>query len=118
LIDTVLSLDDFVKVFRSEGGVPRDLRVCVKQESAGEHFIKMQVIVSAGIYNSVTGQPKKVLRCIVAQRTFNYHFLAADFETEAKKKYKEWVEQAYKQVEEKLRFKPIEGYWSWGDGTV
>jgi len=115
MIDTVFSLDDFVKVFKIEGGVPRDLRVCVKQESAGEHFIKMRVIVSAGIYNSVTGQPKKVLRCIVAQRTFNYHFLTADWETEEKKEYKEWLEKAYKYVEEKLLLKPIEGYWSWRD---
>ena len=113
MIDTVFSLDDFVKVFKIEGGVPRDLRVCVKQESAGEHFIKMQVIVSAGIYNSVTGQPKKVLRCIVAQRTFNYHLIATDVETPERKEYREWVKEAYRKVEEKLGFKPIEGYWSW-----
>jgi len=113
LIDTVLSLDDFVNIFSCEGSNKSDIRICVRRESAGEHFIKFQVIVSAGIYNLVTGNPKKVLRCIVAERTFNYHFLTADWETEDKKKYKEWVKEAYKKVEEKLGFKPIEGYWSW-----
>ena len=113
MIDTVFSLDDFLKVLGREGGKSSDIRVCVKHDSAGEHFVKCQVIVSAGIYSPLTGRPKKVLRCIVAQRTFNYHLMATDVETPERKEYEEWVKEAYKKVEEKLGFKPIEGYWEW-----
>ena len=114
MIDTVFSLDDFLNIFSCEGN-KADVRICVKQDSAGEHFVRCQVIVSAGIYNLVTGQPRKVLRCIVAQRTFNHHFLTVDWETEDKKKYQEWVKEAYGKVEEKLGFKPVEGFWRWND---
>jgi len=113
LIDTVLSLSDFWLILQTEGGNKDDVRICVKRESVGEHFVKFQVIVSAAIYGYVTGQPRKVLRCIVSEKTFNYHFLATDVETPEKKEYKEWVKEVYKKVEEKLGFKPIEGYWSW-----
>jgi len=112
VIDTVLDLDDFLKVFYREGGIRDDIRICVKQEGAGEMWVKCQVVVSGGIYSLVTGQPRKVLQCIVSQRVFNYHFLTSPYENKEKKEYKEWVEAAYNQVEEKLGFKPIEGYWS------
>ena len=112
MIDTVFNLDDFLNILNSEGGSKTDIRICVKQEPAGEHFVKCQVIVSVGIYNLVTGNPRKVLRCIVAQRTFNHHFLIGPHENNEKNEYKKWVKKAYKQVEEKLGFTPFEGYWS------
>jgi len=113
MIDTVFSLDDFLKIFHSEGGNKNDIRICVEQESTGSSFVKCKVVVSAGIYSLTSGQPKKVLKCIVAQRAFNYPFLASPHENEEKKQYNEWVKNAYKKVEEKLGFKPIEGFWKW-----
>jgi len=107
LIDTVLDLDDFKRVVSQFGWCKYkdSIRVCVQHEPVSEYWVKCQVTVSVGL-------PDRLLLCRVSQASFNYTFLQSDFETHDKKRYKEWVEAAYKKVEETLGFKPIEGLWS------
>jgi len=112
MIDTVFSLDDFKKIMRREGGLKQDIRICARYESAGEFSVKCQVIVSAGLFSMVTGKLRKILRCIVSERMFNYVFITSPYENKEKERYKEWLKESYEKVENSLGFKPIEGIWT------
>lgn len=114
MIDTVLNLEDFINILGSEGNNRNDVRICVEHKRQGSINLRCSVILSVGIYNLLTGRPKKILRCIVSRRTFNPFLLASEGSQE-RKEYESWLEETFKKVEEKLGFKPIEGYWSWSD---
>jgi len=113
VIDTVFSLEEFARLMRMGGGLADDVRICTKYKPSGDIFVKCQVIVSVGLYSVVTGQPRKVLRCIVSERSFNYHFITSPHENREKTEYKAWLKEAYEKAEQTLGFKPIEGVWTW-----
>jgi len=116
MIDTIFSLDDFLRVLRQEGGRLEDIRICVVNNRRDNLYLKSTIQVTAGIF-SRSGQPRKILRCIVASRIFPYYSLYSQDENDEKERYREWTAEVYRKVEETLGFKPLEGYWSWSPGT-
>jgi hypothetical protein len=103
-VDVVFSLEDFTKL----GGNyinQNHVRICIEEKPVSDYTSRFKVWLSVDM-------PEKILKCIVAEAYFNRLFLQSPHENEEQKKYKEWQEKAYKEVEEKLGFKPVEGYWT------
>jgi len=103
-VDVVFNLDDFIKLALARLS-PKHVRICIEEKPIGNFTSRFRVWLSVDM-------PDKILKCMVAEAYFNRLWLQSPHPNEEQKKYKEWQENAYKQAEEKLGFKPIEGYWT------
>jgi hypothetical protein len=103
-VDVVFSLEDFVKLGFGRL-TPDHVRICIEEKPIGDITSRFKVWLSVDM-------PDKILKCMVSEAIFDRIWLQSPHENEEQKRYKEWQEKAYKEVEEKLGFKPIEGYWT------